>query len=167
MKFKKGDILQFDPQGVFSAKKGAKAAFTGQYYIDCDGGELIEVKWVRDGNDNGQEDGTYYISMFTKIESSNQLNMKTLNFEAGKQLIIEYLTCELSEQENDVLFCVKRLNSIEEISNEIESFQIFESEINNTIDKISDAKSLREVFVALENTCLEDEEEKVLNMFIN
>ena len=71
MKFKIGDILEFDGNGTYSAKKGAKAVFTGQYDVDCDGGELIEVKWIRDGNDNGQNDGGYYLSMFTKIESSN------------------------------------------------------------------------------------------------
>ena len=71
MKIKKEDVLEFDPQGIYSAKKGAKAVFTGQYYIDRGGGELIEVKWIRDGNDNGQNDGGYYLSMFTKIESSN------------------------------------------------------------------------------------------------
>ena len=58
MKLKKGDIVRFDfPSIRYSANKWAKAIYQGTTYTDQDGGELIDIKWIRDGNDNEQNDG--------------------------------------------------------------------------------------------------------------
>ena len=69
MKLKKGDTVRFDnPSIKFAANKWATAIYQGTTYTDEDGGELITVKWVRDGNDNGQNDGEYYLHMSEKVE---------------------------------------------------------------------------------------------------
>jgi hypothetical protein len=86
MKFKEGDILEFSKgRAAYAANDGAQAIFTGKFYIDRDGGELIEVKWVRNGDDNGQKDGEYYTSMFTKVgEVSTQKENRI--FEENKEM---------------------------------------------------------------------------------
>ena len=58
MKLKKGDIVRFDaPSVIYAANKWATAIYQGTTYTDQDGAELITVKWVRDRNDNEQNDG--------------------------------------------------------------------------------------------------------------
>jgi hypothetical protein len=72
MKFKKGEILTFNnPSIIYSANRWARAIFTGKVEVDEDGGELIKVEWIRDGNENGQHDGWYYSSMFLTQEEVN------------------------------------------------------------------------------------------------
>lgn len=69
MKMKKGEILTFNnPSTSYSANRWARAIFTGKVEVDEDGGELIKVEWIRDGNDNGQNDGWYYSHMFLTQE---------------------------------------------------------------------------------------------------
>jgi hypothetical protein len=68
MEFKKGDILEFTPLGVYNAKKGAKAIYQGETTITYDGGELIEVKWIRDKLSGDQKDGGYFSHMFKKCK---------------------------------------------------------------------------------------------------
>jgi hypothetical protein len=67
MKFKEGDILEFDGIGYYLAKKGATAVCKG-YEIDEDGEEFIEVEWIQNELSGGQDDGGYYESQFTKVE---------------------------------------------------------------------------------------------------
>jgi hypothetical protein len=66
MKFKKGDILEFDGIGRYAAKKGATAICKG-YEIDEDGESFIQVQWIRNELSEGQDDGGYYESQFTKV----------------------------------------------------------------------------------------------------
>ena len=69
MKMKKGEILTFNnPRISYSANRWARAIFTGKVEVDEDGGELIRVEWIRDGNDNSQHDGWYYSHMFLTQE---------------------------------------------------------------------------------------------------
>jgi hypothetical protein len=67
MKFKEGDILEFDGFGYYLAKKGATAICKG-YEIDEDGEEFIQIEWIRNKLSDEQSDGGYYESQFTKVE---------------------------------------------------------------------------------------------------
>lgn len=63
MAFKIGDILEFDGNGTYSAKKGATATCTGY----SDNSEYVKVVWNIDEFWNGQDDGGYNEWQFTKI----------------------------------------------------------------------------------------------------
>jgi hypothetical protein len=67
MKFKEGDILEFDGFGYYLAKKGATGICRG-YEIDEDGEEFIQIEWIISELSNGQSDGGYYESQFAKVE---------------------------------------------------------------------------------------------------
>jgi hypothetical protein len=67
MKFKEGDILEFDGIGRWSAKKGATATCKG-YEIDDEGEEFIIVEWIRNELSGTQNNGGYYESQFKKVE---------------------------------------------------------------------------------------------------
>jgi hypothetical protein len=67
MKFKEGDILEFDGIGYYLAKKGATAVCRG-YEIDDEGEEFIQIEWIRNELSDEQSDGGYYESQFKKVE---------------------------------------------------------------------------------------------------
>ncbi len=177
MKFKKGDILEFDPQGVYSAKKGAKAVFTGQYYTDRDGGELIEIKWVRDGDDNGQNDGEYYEHMFAKSEEQSfkkesrilkeKKDMKTFNFEKGKTALIHYFDHQFEMAEEGALMCIHSMLSMDSIGREVESFNLYEKDYIDRVVAIKNASTLKEIFDLIEDTNLENDDEVIIDFFMH
>jgi hypothetical protein len=75
MKFKEGDLLEFDGAGCVSAQPKATAICKG-YKNGEDGEEYIVVEWIRNNLLGGQHDGCYYETSFKKIPK--QSNMKDL-----------------------------------------------------------------------------------------
>ncbi len=63
--FQVGDILIFHGVRGYQAVKGAKVIYKGSY--EAWGEEFIDVKWI-DELSNGQDDGGYYESDFTKVD---------------------------------------------------------------------------------------------------
>jgi hypothetical protein len=174
---KKGDILRFDfPSIRYSANKWATAIYQGTTYIDQDGGELISVKWIRDGNDNKQNDGEYYSHMFVKVkEVSTQKEDRILkenkkvmkfDFEKGKQGLVEYFNSDLDRATEYSLEYIKSCDDIDDIENEIYSFRTFKEEHMKMIGRIERASTLALIFSALDDTALEDDDETILSFFI-
>jgi len=177
MKLKKGDIVRFDfPSIRYSANKWATAIYQGTTYTDQDGGELISVKWIRDGNDNEQNDGEYYSHMFVKVEEVStqeedrilKENKKVMKFdlEKGKQGLVEYLNGDLDRATEYSLEYIKSCDDIDDIGNEIYSFRAFKEEHKKVISRIERANTLSSVFEALEDTAIEDDDETILSFFI-
>ena len=170
MKFEKGDILIFSGGSSYAAKFGARAIFKGDFE------DYIEVEWIRDELSGEQINGLYSCSYFAKLEEvstqkedriliENEKDMK-FEFEKGKILLMEYFQSELERGEIYTLDAIKGLDNIEDIDNEIDSFRHFKSEIGHTVSKINQSKTLSNVFKALIDTDLEDDDETVLSFFI-
>jgi hypothetical protein len=166
----KGDTLIFKGGKDFAAKFGAKAIFIG--HTD----DYIEVEWVRDELSGEQMDGLYTSSHFTKVEEvseqkedrifeKNKSDMK-FDLEKGKKLLMEYFQSDLERGEIYTLQTIKGLDNIESICSEVDTFNYFRDTINLTTTKINRSKTLKEVFVALIDTDLEDDEETILSFFI-
>jgi len=179
MKLKKGDIVRFDnPSVTYAANKWATAIYQGITYTDEDGGELIEVKWIRDGNDNEQNDGDYYSHMFVKAEEvSTQEEDRILNeikkekvmkfdFEKGKQGLVEYFEAEFEKANEYSLEYIKSCDDMDDVEREVKSFRAFKDEHNKMIGRIEYATTLSQIFSALDNTALEDDDETILSFFI-
>jgi len=174
---KKGDILRFDfPSIRYSANKWATAIYQGTTYIDQDGGELISVKWIRDGNDNKQNDGEYYSHMFVKVkEVSTQKEDRILkenkkvmkfDFENGKKLLVEYFNSDLDRATEYSLEYIKDCDDMDDVETEVKSFRIFKEEHMKMIGRIELASTLALIFSALDDTALEDDDETILSFFI-
>jgi hypothetical protein len=170
MKFEQGNTLIFEGGKDYAAKLGAKAIFIKSI------GDFIEVEWIRDELSGKQMDGCYSSSMFAKVEEvfeqkedrifeQNKSDMK-FDFEKGKKLLMEYFQSDLERGEIYTLQTIKGSDNFEDIENEIDSFRYFKNDIENTIQLINQSKTLSEVFVALINTDLEDDEETILSFFI-
>ena len=170
MKFEKGDILIFSGGSSYAAKFGARAIFKGDFE------DYIEVEWIRDKLSGEQINGLYSCSYFAKLEEvstqkedriliENEKDMK-FEFEKGKILLMEYFQSELDRGEAYTLQTIKESDSLEDIENEIDSFRYFKNDIENTIQLINRSKTLSDVFEALIDTDLEDDDETVLSFFI-
>jgi hypothetical protein len=173
---KKGDILRFMGDFRYSAKKGATSIYQGTTYIDQDGGELISVEWVRDGKDDGQKDGDYYLYMFEKVEEvSHQKEVRILeenkkvmkfDFEKGKKGLVEYFEAEFERFEMYSLEAVKEYDDMDDVEREVRSFRAFKEEHYKMIGKIERASTLALILSALDDTAMEDDDETILSFFI-
>jgi len=174
MKFKKGDILEFDGIGRYAAKKGATAVCKG-YEIDEDGESFIEVQWIRNELSEGQDDGGYYESQFTKVgEVSTQgedrifeENKKVMkfDFERGKQQLLEWMDNEFDCTYGTSLQYIKELSTIEDVQNEVESFRRFEESWVGKTAAVNRATTMREIFEALQDTAIEDDDNFIIELF--
>ena len=167
---KKGDILEFSGAKTYAAEKGAKAIFKGSE------GDWIDVEWIRDELSGKQMDGCYSSSMFKKVEEvstqkedriliENEKDMK-FDFEKGKILLMEYFQSDLERSEIYTLQIIKESNDLGDIEMEIDVFNHFKNGIERTITKINQSKTLSDIFKALIDTDLEDDDETVLSFFI-
>jgi hypothetical protein len=176
MKLIKGDTVRFNnPSITYAANKWATAIYQGKSYIDEDGGELISVIWVRDGNDNGQFDGEYYSSMFEKVEEfstqeedrilkENKKVMK-FDFERGKRQLMEWMDNEFDCTYGYSLQYIKELSTIADIQDEVESFRRFEESWVGKTAAVNRARTMSEVFAALKDTAIEDDDNFIIELF--
>ena len=176
MELKKGDIVRFDnPSITYAANKWATAIYQGVTYTDQDGAELITVKWIRDGNDNDQNDGEYYSNMFVKVEEvstqeedrilkENKKVMK-FDFEIGKLKLLIWMDNELDCCYGYSLQYIKELSTIGDIQDEVESFRRFEESWVGKTAAINRATTMREVFEALKDTAIEDDDNFIIELF--
>ena len=176
MKFTKGDILEFDPdRSIYAAQKGAKAIFQS-YTKSRDGDDYVIVKWIRDGNDGGQCDGEYFECQFVKVEE--QLNKEEdrifkenkkvmeFNFKNGKKLLIEYFNYEIERVEQFSLEYIRELNDMDDIESEVKSFRYAKREHDERVRNIELSNTLSQVFKALIDSCLEDDDDTIMSFFI-
>jgi hypothetical protein len=169
MKFKKGDILEFIGVPTYAAKKGAKA-------ICISSDDYLHVEWIRNGDDNDQGNGGYCSEWFIKVEDVStqeedrilEENKKVMkfDFEKGKQGLVEYFNGDLDRAIEYSLEFIKSCSNMDDIANEVESFQSFKEEHYKMVGKIKRASTLALVFSALEDTSLEDDDETILSFFI-
>jgi hypothetical protein len=169
MKFKKGDILEFKGVETYAAKKGAKAICVGN-------DDYLQVEWIRNGDDNNQIDGGYHETWFTKVEEvsiqnedrifkENKKDMK-FDLEKGKQGLLEYFQGDFERAVEYSIEYIKSCDSMDNIENEVASFHAFEKEHNKIKDRIERASTLSLIFLALDDTSMEDDDETILSFFI-
>jgi hypothetical protein len=169
MKFKKGDILEFKGVLTYAAKKGAKAICIGN-------DDYLQVEWIRNGDDNGQMNGGYHESWFTKVEEVSTQeedrilieNKKVMKFdlEKGKEGLVEYFEAEFERASIYSLEYIKDCDDMDDVESETRSFRAFKEENNRVIGKIKRALALSSIFEALVDTVLEDDDETILSFFI-
>jgi len=106
--FTSGDMLVFSNTNVkrmYSAQSGAKAIFKG--FVDWTEGELIKVEWIRDGLDNKQDDGGYFISDFVKVEEVSTQKEDRI-FEENKKKVMKLKVGDIVKLENNDIMGAKK-----------------------------------------------------------
>jgi hypothetical protein len=176
MKLKKGDILEFDPdRSIYAAQKGAKAIFQ-RYEKSREGEDYVSVKWIRDELSSSQQDGEYFACMFIKVEEVSsqkedrifEENKKVMKFDFknGKKLLIEYFNCEIERAEQYALEYIRGLDDMDDIESEVDSFRYSKREHDERVRNIELSNTLSQVFKALIDSCLEDDDDTIMSFFI-
>jgi hypothetical protein len=168
MKFKKGDILEFKGVETYAAKKGAKAICIGN-------DDYLQVEWIRNGDDNDQGNGGYYTEWFIKVgEVSTQKEDRILkenkkvmkfDFEKGKEQLLTWMDNEFDCSYGYSLQYIKELEDMDDIQNEVESFRRFEQDWKDKTTSIKKATTMREIFTALKDTAIEDDDNFIIELF--
>ncbi len=169
MKFKVGDVLEFRGIPTYAAKKGAKAVCVHRK------DSYVYVEWIRNGDDNDQDNGGYDESWFLKIgEISEQekdrifkekKKIMKFDFERGKQQLLEWMDNEFDCTYGYSLQHIKELSTIADIQDEVESFRRFEESWVGKTAAVNRATTMREIFEALKDTAIEDDDNFVIELF--
>jgi hypothetical protein len=177
MKFKEGDIVEFEGAATYSAKKGAKA-IVESYYTGFNDEEYVFVEWIRDELSGEQADGGYFEHQFTKVEEisqqkegrifeENKKDMK-FNFKEGKQRVIDMLETHIENFESDMLQDIRtvinedREETVDQIEDIIESIRMNTNYCEKAIKKVQNSSTVAEILSSMEGTCYEEMEETVL-----
>jgi len=104
-----------------------------------------------------------------KVRILNEIKEeKVMKFdlEKGKQELIEYFKMEYSQSEFYSLDYIKGCDNIDDVESEVKSFKGFKEVHFKLIGKIERASTLSLIFEALDDTILEDDDERILSFFI-
>jgi len=109
-------------------------------------------------------DGDMSIKKENSIFKEKKKVMK-FDFEKGKEQLLTWMDNEFDCSYGYSLQYIKELSTMADIQNEVESFRRFEeSWINKTI-AIKKATTMREVFEALKDTAVEDDDNFIIELF--
>lgn len=178
MRLVKGDILEFNGEINYAAKKGAKAIFEF-HYTGYNYEQYIKVKWIRDELSGNQSDGGYFESQFTKVEEvstqkedrifeENKKKDMKFNFVEGKERVVAMINESLESLEDALLHDIRIIageggpSALEDIESLIESIRHNKKLCETAIKRVKAAGSIQGVLKAMEYTSFEDMEETVL-----
>ena len=88
------------------------------------------------------------------------------DFEKGKKGLVEYFGSEYEQASIYALDYIKSCDDFELIESEVRSFRYYKDELERRIRKIERASTLSQVFEALVDHTLEDDDETILSFFI-
>lgn len=178
MKLVKGDILEFNGEYNYAAKKGARAIYMG-HVQGYNGEEYITVEWIRNELSDDQQDGNYFESQFTKVEEvstqkevrifeENKKKDMKFNFVEGKERVVAMINENLESLEDVLLHDIRIIageggpSALEDIESLIESIRHNKNLCETAIKRVKAAGSIQGVLKAMEYTSFEDMEETVL-----
>jgi hypothetical protein len=88
------------------------------------------------------------------------------DFEKGKEQLIEWMDAEFDCTYGYSLQYIKELSTIEDVQNEVESFRRFEESWVGKTAAVNRATTMREIFEALKDTAIEDDDNFIIELFI-
>ena len=88
------------------------------------------------------------------------------DFEKGKQELLEYFEMEYSQATMYSLDYIKSCDDMDDVESEVKSFNGFKEEHSKRFTRINRASTLSLIFEALDDTSLEDDDERILSFFI-
>jgi hypothetical protein len=104
-----------------------------------------------------------------KVRILNEIKKEKVmkfDFEKGKQGLIEYFEMEFEQTSMYSLEYIKSCDDMDDVESEVRSFNSFKEEHSKRFTRINRASTLSLVFEALDDTSLEDDDERILSFFI-
>jgi hypothetical protein len=87
------------------------------------------------------------------------------DFERGKKQLLEWMDTEFDCSYGYSLQYIKELSDMDDIESEVESFRLFERSWKEKISLIEKATTMREVFTALKDTAIENDDNFIIELF--
>ena len=87
------------------------------------------------------------------------------DFEKGKRQLLEWMDNEFDCTYGYSLQYIKELSTIAEVQDEVESFRRFEESWVGKTAAVNRATTMREVFAALQDTAIEDDDNFIIELF--
>jgi len=104
-----------------------------------------------------------------KVRILNEIKKEKVmkfDFEKGKQELLEYFEMEYSQATMYSLDYIKSCDDMDDVESEVKSFNSFKEEHSKRFTRINRASTLSLIFEALDDTSLEDDDERILSFFI-
>jgi hypothetical protein len=104
-----------------------------------------------------------------KVRILNEIKKEKVmkfDFEKGKQELLEYFEMEYSQATMYSLDYIKSCDDMDDVESEVKSFNGFKEEHSKRFTRINRASTLSLIFEALDDTSLEDDDERILSFFI-
>ena len=104
-----------------------------------------------------------------KVRILNEIKKEKVmkfDFEKGKQELLEYFEMEYSQATMYSLDYIKGCDDMDDVESEVRSFNSFKEEHSKRFTRINRASTLSLIFEALDDTSLEDDDERILSFFI-
>ena len=104
-----------------------------------------------------------------KVRILNEIKKEKVmkfDFEKGKQELLEYFEMEYSQATMYSLDYIKGCDDMDDVESEVKSFNSFKEEHSKRFTRINRASTLSLIFEALDDTSLEDDDERILSFFI-
>ena len=105
----------------------------------------------------------YY--QFINGNSTIKIKDMKFDFEKGKKQLLEWMDTEFDCSYGYTLQYIKEIDDIDDIEFEVESFRRFERDWKEKTSSIQKATTLREVFIALEDTAIESDDNFIIELF--
>jgi len=178
MKLKVGDILMFQGGKRYSAELGARAIYKGTKTEQ--GEEYIQVEWIRDGKDHGQNDGGYDESQFAKVEEvstqkedrifeeNKEKNMKVeYDFLDGVKRVKKYLEDDLELVKDYLIEQAAMASSADHLRKLVNAFDIYERNVEQAVENLGEAQTIMDVLDLVDDTVLGGMNEVVIGLLLN
>jgi hypothetical protein len=119
---------------------------------------INEVKYLLEERENLEK-----VRILDEIKKEKVMKF---DFEKGKQELIEYFEMEYSQATMYSLDYIKSCDDMDDVESEVKSFNGFKEEHSKRFTRINRASTLSLIFEALDDTSLEDDDERILSFFI-
>jgi len=101
-------------------------------------------------------------------EISKEKDMKVhYEFDAGIQRITKYLENYIEQNKTDLFKDIKQCDDIDDLKRAIDDFELTERMLNQAIEDLEKTTSISDIFIAVENTWLGGDEERILSLMLN
>jgi len=101
-------------------------------------------------------------------EISKEKDMKVhYEFDAGIQRITKYLENYIEQNKTDLFKDIKQCDDIDDLKRAIDDFELTERMLNQAIEDLEKTTSISDIFIAVEDTWLGGDEERILSLMLN
>jgi len=122
---------------------------------------IDEVKYLIEEHENQNQ-----VRILSEISKEKDMKVH-YEFDAGIQRITKYLENYIEQNKTDLFKDIKQCDDIDDLKRAIDDFELTERMLNQAIEDLEKTTSISDIFIAVENTWLGGDEERILSLMLN